>query len=109
MKTYMVLAPVDYNTDRLKVLKKTAKSYFGEKDYHEYSPSEETRLLISKLMVNNTKMECISSLFMLGIEAILVSQVDSVYFAKDWDQDDLCIMLQMLAFKHGVDVRYESF
>lgn len=110
MKTFIVLAPISYDSSKLKELSDKAKKYYGEKDYSEYKVNDRTSNRIKDLMkdlITSNSKECNGLLFLIGVNAILTSQVDSVYFSKDWEKDDLCKCIHFLLFNHGVDIHYE--
>lgn len=110
MKEYVVVHPSSYSHDDLESLRNKAKLFYGEVDYKPASmvlddSDSETFFNIIKKASGES---CIIELLILGMTTVILSHASSVYFSKDWKEDDTCKLIHMLAFKYGLDMRYES-
>lgn len=107
MKKYVIVASPDITADseRMKSLRDKAKGYYGEKEYSvkDYNPSV---LKVLKELAKDGD-DCNANLFILGVQLVIISQVDSVYFSSDWESSEFCKDVHLLCFKYGIDIRYE--
>lgn len=105
-KRYFVLSPACLPS-RTEELKQKASSYYGVKEYEEVSSNTDLRSLLMEVLKELSNADCNGDLLLTGMSIIAISKSDSVYVAKDWEQDDMCKVCHMLAFSHGLDIVYE--
>lgn len=106
-KRYLVITPLYDNADSYVEARNVARAYYGDKDYEPLSIVGD-RIETVKNVVNEPGTgECNADMLISGLTLIFMSQVSSVYFSKDWEQDDYCKFCQLMAFKHGLDIVYE--
>lgn len=105
-KQYFILSPAS-SVERIEEVKEKAKSYYGSKDYEETFDNVDLRKLLADILKELVNADCNGDLLLTGMSVIAMSKSDSVYVAKDWEQDDVCKVCHMLAFSHGIDLVYE--
>ena len=105
-KRYFILSPSYDDTERMKTLREKASAYYGPKDYDEALTDPELYDKVRKATSDSEIQN--ASLLLIGITAMALAYSDSVFVANDWEEDDHCKFLHMLAFTHGIDIVYES-
>lgn len=106
-RKYFILSPSYSNDSVMEELRKKAVDYYGSENYQE-TMSDPLFYNIVKNNIFNGKNEGNASLLLIGIILMAMAQSDSVYVAKNWEEDDVCKICHMIAFAHGVDLIYES-
>lgn len=105
-KRYFILSPA-CSPERTNELKEKAATYYGSKDYEETSGNSDLQKLLEDILKEIANADCNANLLLLGMTSIVMSKSDSVFVAKDWEEDDYCKFSHMLAFSHGIDIVYE--
>lgn len=104
-KRYFILSPTYDDDARMRELMEKAMKHYGQKDYEQVMTDlafhENVRNMISDRSGQNV------SLLLIGITAMALAQCESVFVASDWEKDDHCKFLHMLAFSHGLEIVYE--
>lgn len=106
-KRYFILSASYSNNSEMEDLCKKAARYYGSTNYEEIATDPIFSDVVRKAIPNG-KNEYNASLLLIGTIIMAIAQSDSVYVAKDWEEDDVCKMCHMIAFSHGVDLIYES-
>lgn len=108
-KYYFILSPAYSDTSRVEEVEQKAASYYGQKEYASFGggkiPDELFKSTVEALVHNDANADVI----LISLTALIMSQVDSIYVARDWDEDEVCKFCHMIAFKYGIDMVYESF
>lgn len=102
-KRYFILT----SSDREDEILSKAANYYGSKEYEIVTETPEFMEII-KNVVKDSNQSFNISLMIIGVTTVAMSLCDSVYVAKDWEQDDHCKFCHALAFSHGLDMVYES-
>lgn len=103
-KHYFILSPT-HSDARMEELQDKAMMHYGQKDYEQVMTDPVFREKVQKLSSEGVNQN--ASLLLIGITALALAQCESVFVARDWEKDDHCKFLHMLAFSHGVDIVYE--
>lgn len=106
-KYYFILSPNNLSNDRLLELKEKAINCYGSKDYQNFTDVPDYLESLKKTISDPNK-EINGALFLIATAILAICQCDSVYVAKEWEDDDYCKVCHALAFSHGVDLVYES-
>lgn len=106
-KRYFILTP-GCSPERKAELESKASAYYGTKDYEPTAGNSDLSELLKDILKELANADCNADLLLTGMTVIAMSKSDSVYVAKDWEQEDICKVAHMLAFTHGIDIVYES-
>lgn len=104
-KRYFILSPSYNDETRIEELETKAMGYYGLKEYEQIMTDPIFLENIRNAVGNRENQN--ASLLLIGISTLAIAQCDSLYMAKDWEADDRCKFLHMLAFTHGIDIVYE--
>ena len=102
-KYYFILSPNDMTED----LRVKAEAYYGSKDYKYIADHPECMNAI-KTSLGEHGLHCNAKLLLIGSATIAMSMSDSIYVAKNWEDDDYCKVCHALAFSYGLEIVYES-
>lgn len=108
MKKYLVLNHFGDPEDKTNALDESAKAYYGTKDWEYVAVDPKFSEAFEALLECSKAFECNVELYILSMTLMLLSQVNSVYFPHDWEQDDCLKFCQLMAFRYGIDIVYES-
>lgn len=104
-KRYFILSP-SYNDDvRMKDLQGKALNYYARKDYEHVMIDPIFHEKVRNIVTDRENQN--ASLLLIGITAMALAQCDSLYVSRDWEKDDHCKFIHLLAFSHGLDIVYE--
>lgn len=104
-KRYFILSPDYSDADRMKELQEKAMFHYGQKEYEQIMTDPGFQEEVHKITFERTGQN--ASLLLIGITALALAQCESLFVARDWEKDDHCKFLHMLAFSHGLDIVYE--
>lgn len=104
-KRYFILSPTYFDDGRMKDLQEKAKDHYGHEDYEMVMEDPVFHDKVRKMTSERNDQN--ASLLLIGITAMALAQCESVFVASDWEKDDHCKFLHMLAFSHGLEIIYE--
>lgn len=107
-KKFFILGPHVDKPDAAEQLKEKAMAYYGSKDHEQVEVTPELSEAFNKMAEAYSEKKCNLDLLMTGISVVGLSEADSVYVLKGWEEDDRCKLCHMLAFSHGLDLVYEE-
>lgn len=106
-KLYFVITPSYSDPNRYLDVRKNAENYYGSKDYAPYSGKNASLDIINDFVKDYATDSANADMLLTGLTILTISRVNSIYFAKDWKDDDVCKFCHLMAFKHGLEIVYE--
>lgn len=106
-KRYFIVTPIYKQASRYSKVRAAARSYYGDREYEPLPLRTEVSDLISNFIRGHSTDKCNSDMLMAGLTLAAMSEADSVYFAKDWENDDASKFCHLMAFKYGLEIAYE--